>query len=169
MKTAGRFMTPLGPATAVLNEDGALCEFTFSSAYVGPGEATQDDQTLRGVARQVLEYFEGKRQIFELALAPAGTPFQQSVWNELVKIPFGQTISYATLAARVGRIKASRAVGQANGANPVALIIPCHRVISANGMLTGYSGGLPIKRALLDFERKIYGAAGPQLALALDG
>ena len=105
------------------------------------------------VVSQLTEYFAGQRQRFELPLAPEGTPFQQRVWRELQDIPYGVTISYGQLAARIGQPTASRAVGLANGSNPLAIVIPCHRVIGANGTLTGYGGGLPIKERLLALER----------------
>jgi methylated-DNA-[protein]-cysteine S-methyltransferase len=105
------------------------------------------------VVSQLIEYFAGRRQRFELPLAPEGTPFQQRVWRELQDIPYGVTISYGQLAARIGQPTASRAVGLANGSNPLAIVIPCHRVIGANGTLTGYGGGLPIKERLLALER----------------
>ena len=105
------------------------------------------------VVSQLTEYFAGQRQRFELPLAPQGTPFQQRVWRALLDVPYGVTISYAQLAARIGQPSASRAVGLANGSNPLPIVIPCHRVIGANGTLTGYGGGLPIKERLLAFER----------------
>lgn len=105
-------------------------------------------------ARQELaEYFAGDRQTFDVPLRAAGTMFQQRVWQELVRIPFGSTISYAELARRVGQPTASRAVGNANGRNPISIMVPCHRVIGADGRLTGYAGGLANKRWLLDWER----------------
>jgi len=105
------------------------------------------------VVSQLTEYFGGERQRFELPLGPEGTPFQQRVWRELQDIPYGVTISYGQLAARIGQPTASRAVGLANGSNPLAIVIPCHRVIGANGTLTGYGGGLPMKERLLALER----------------
>ena len=104
------------------------------------------------VARRLDAYFEGQRVAFDFALAPSGTPFQQSVWRALCGIPYGETVSYAEIARRVGRPSAVRAVGAANGANPIAIVIPCHRVIGTNGTLTGYGGGLDRKRALLLLE-----------------
>jgi methylated-DNA-[protein]-cysteine S-methyltransferase len=170
MKTAGTFATPFGPAAAILDENGALCEFSLSQPLAESEDVVRNDAALREVARQVREYCEGERREFNLDLEPAGTEFQRTVWQELLRIPYGETISYATLAMRIGRpAGASRAVGQANGANPIALIIPCHRVIGADGTLTGYGGGLPLKQALLEFERRTRGFAEPQLALALDG
>lgn len=105
------------------------------------------------VVSQLEEYFTGQRRQFELALAPEGTPFQQRVWRALLDVPYGATISYAQLAARIGMPTASRAVGLANGSNPLPIVIPCHRVIGADGKLTGYGGGLPIKERLLALER----------------
>ena len=104
--------------------------------------------------RQLRTYFAGQLETFDLALAPQGTPFQQKVWGELCRIPYGETISYGELAKRIGNPNASRAVGLANGSNPIPIIIPCHRVIGSNGKLTGYGGGLPIKEKLLALERR---------------
>lgn len=99
------------------------------------------------------DYFAGRLTAFRTAVMPRGTLFQQRVWAELCRIPYGETISYAELARRVGNTRAVRAVGLANGANPIAIVIPCHRVIGSNGTLVGYGGGLPIKQALLALER----------------
>jgi methylated-DNA-[protein]-cysteine S-methyltransferase len=107
---------------------------------------------LDAARRQLGEYFEGWRTVFDLPLAPQGTPFQREVWQGLAGIPYGQTISYAELARRVGRPAASRAVGAANGRNPLPIVLPCHRVIGADGSLTGFGGGLPVKRFLLALE-----------------
>ena len=104
--------------------------------------------------RQLREYFAGKRTDFDLPLAPDGTPFQRGVWRRLQEIPYGETISYGELAKRVGNPKASRAVGAANGQNPIPIVIPCHRVIGANGKLTGFGGGLPTKEKLLALEAR---------------
>ena len=104
--------------------------------------------------RQIDEYFAGARREFDLPLAVAGTEFQRRVWRELRRIPFGETVSYGELAARIGRPSASRAVGAANGRNPLPVVVPCHRVIGSDGRLTGFGGGLPTKQALLDLERK---------------
>ena len=109
--------------------------------------------------KQVAEYFEGKRKEFDLPLAPNGTDFQMRVWQELQRIPHGETISYGELAARVGNPKASRAVGAANGQNPISLIIPCHRVIGSDKSLTGYGGGLNVKEALLKHEGAAFRAS----------
>ena len=115
--------------------------------------ARDDDDALIVDARsQVTAYFAGARRAFDLPLAPVGTAFQQRVWAALREIPFGETISYGTLARRIGNADASRAVGLANGRNPIALVIPCHRVIGANGSLTGFGGGVDVKHALMRHE-----------------
>ena len=107
---------------------------------------------LRDVADQLEEYFAGERAEFTLPLRPAGTEFQLKVWDQLCRIPFGKTISYGELAKRVGNMNASRAVGMANGRNPIAILIPCHRVIGADGSLTGFGGGVDVKQKLLVLE-----------------
>lgn len=113
---------------------------------------TEDPQPFRETIRQLDEYFEGRRTFFNLPLAPSGTSFQMQVWDELHRIPYGQTISYKTLAERIGKPSAHRAVGAANGANPLPIIVPCHRVIGADGSLVGFGGGLALKRYLLELE-----------------
>lgn len=107
---------------------------------------------LLGAERQLGEYFSGTRTVFNLPLEPRGTDFQKQVWQQLLKIPYGQHISYGEQARRLGRPKASRAVGAANGKNPIGIIIPCHRVIGASGSLTGFAGGIEMKRQLLALE-----------------
>ena len=119
----------------------------------GAGWIESSTAPLEQAACQLREYFAGKRTGFDLPLAPEGTQFQRSVWRKLQDIPYGRTISYGELARKVGNPKASRAVGAANGQNPIPIVIPCHRVIGANGKLTGFGGGLPIKEALLALER----------------
>lgn len=114
-----------------------------------------DEAPFRAVRQQLAEYFAGERRGFDLPLAPQGTAFQQRVWAELLRIPYGVTISYGELATRLGDVKASRAVGLANGRNPIAIIVPCHRVIGANGALAGYGGGIENKRWLLVHERAL--------------
>jgi methylated-DNA-[protein]-cysteine S-methyltransferase len=111
-------------------------------------------RVLDQAAEQLAEYFAGERTEFDVPLAAVGTPFQQRVWRMLEKIPFGETWSYGQLAARIGRPSASRAVGAANGKNPIGIIVPCHRVIGANGSLTGYAGGMPMKKWLLAHEQR---------------
>jgi methylated-DNA-[protein]-cysteine S-methyltransferase len=112
----------------------------------------RDAAPFADVVRELEEYFAGERRTFGVALAPRGTPFQLSVWQALRAIPYGQTLSYGDLARRLGSPTGARAVGLANGANPLPIIVPCHRVIGADGSLTGFGGGLPIKRALLALE-----------------
>jgi len=116
-----------------------------------------DGKPFRVAIRQLGEYFAGERRRFELPLAPRGTEFQRRVWRALTEIPYGKTVSYGELARRIGKPSAPRAVGLANGANPLPIIVPCHRVIGADGSLTGFGGGLPIKRKLLALE-----GAGPE-------
>lgn len=131
-----------------------------------PAAAGADDRpsdVLVRAAAQLTEYFAGQRRDFDLPLAPHGTEFQREVWRALALIPFGVTTSYGELARTVGRPAASRAVGAANGRNPISIILPCHRVIGAGGALTGYGGGLPMKRWLLDHERACVQPALPGL------
>ena len=111
-----------------------------------------DNDVLQAAAAQLGEYFAGTRTRFDLPLAPRGTDFQLAVWRELARIPFGTTMSYAQLAQRVGNTQAMRAVGAANGRNPLPIVLPCHRVIGADGALTGFGGGLPVKQFLLQLE-----------------
>ncbi len=139
--------TPIGPLHAVGDEAGRLVELGFRE----PLQATSVPPSKR-VIDQLNEYFSGKRQTFDLELAPRGTPFQLAVWNALLEVPYGDTISYAELARRIGKLAAVRAVGAANGANPIPVIIPCHRVIGSNGTLTGYGGGIERKQWLLAHE-----------------
>lgn len=113
-----------------------------------------DKKLLQKCIKQFDEYFSGKRKIFELPIKQVGTEFQQKVWNELFKIPFGKTISYLQLAQRLGDVKSIRAAASANGRNKLNIIVPCHRVIGSNGSLVGYGGGLPRKKWLLDHENK---------------
>lgn len=113
---------------------------------------TPSEQPFASVRRQLEEYFDGRRRSFDVPLKPAGSPFELAVWAALQEIPYGETTSYGELARRIGRPDAARAVGAANGRNPIAVIVPCHRVIGANGSLTGYGGGLERKRLLLELE-----------------
>ena len=129
----------------------------------------REDGPLREAIGQLRAYFDGARKTFDLPLAPEGTTFQQRVWRALQAIPCGHTVTYGEIARRIGRPTASRAVGAANGQNPLPIIVPCHRVIGANGQLTGYAGGIRIKRALLDHEAHFAGHAPAQLSLAGHG
>ena len=118
---------------------------------------------LAAAVAQLEAYFAGELHVFDLPLAAAGTDFRKNVWDELVRIPYGETISYGELARRIGDPSACRAVGAANGANPLPIVVPCHRVIGANGKLTGFGGGLPVKQWLLAHERR----HAPRAPLAL--
>jgi methylated-DNA-[protein]-cysteine S-methyltransferase len=152
------FESPIGPLAIEVSDDGALQEIRFRVAPAivpaeSAGRIAGATLVLHQVIDQLNDYFAGRRREFDLPLAPKGTPFQLSVWRELERIPYGTTISYAELARRIGKPSAVRAVGAANGANPIPIIIPCHRVIGANGTLVGYGGGLHIKRSLLALEQ----------------
>ena len=116
------------------------------------GEWVAERAPFESVLNQLSEYFAGQRRSFDLALAPEGTGFQRAVWRALLDIPYGETLSYGELACRIGNPRASRAVGLANGANPLPIVVPCHRVIGADGSLTGFGGGLAIKQRLLRLE-----------------
>ena len=146
--------SPLGPLTVSTSDLGLHALEFPQDAWRLPREGWRegDHPLLQQAQLQLDEYFAGRRQAFELPLAPQGTPFQREVWFALASIPYGHTSTYAQLATRLGRPKASRAVGAANGRNPLGIILPCHRVIGANGTLTGFSGGLEAKRFLLELE-----------------
>ena len=136
--------------------DGALRLIGFSTGSMAHGPDPDWDYVPEGFAAarmQLQEYFAGTRQDFDLALDPQGTDFQRAVWQQLRGIPFGETCSYLDIAKRLGKPKAVRAVGSANGRNPLPIIVPCHRVIGSNGSLTGFGGGLENKQILLELER----------------
>ncbi|MFI8747643.1 methylated-DNA--[protein]-cysteine S-methyltransferase [Pseudomonas sp. NPDC077186] len=146
--------SPLGPLLLAGDASGLqllLMELDSRPWHIGE-DWRQADGELDEVCRQLDEYFAGRRRQFELRLAPRGTPFQQAVWQALQRIPYGRTCSYSDLAAAIARPQAVRAVGTANGANPLSIVIPCHRVIGRDGSLTGYAGGLPRKQLLLELE-----------------
>jgi methylated-DNA-[protein]-cysteine S-methyltransferase len=149
--------TPIGPLL-IAGDEHAVRLIAFpkegKAAKPEPGWTESKRGPVGEATRQLREYFDGRRVDFDLPLAPGGTPFQQSVWKLLCDIPYGQTISYGELAKRAGNPKASRAVGAANGKNPLPIVVPCHRVIGANGKLTGFGGGLPTKEALLALESR---------------
>ena len=142
--------TPVGPLLLTA-EDGALTGLHFGVHEV-PGDRDDDEPVLCDARGQLGEYFAGERRDFALPLAPRGTKFQLSVWEQLRLIPYGTTISYGELARRIGDPNAFRAVGTANGRNPIAIVVPCHRVIGADGSLIGFGGGMAAKRTLLDLE-----------------
>jgi len=147
--------SPVGPLTLAASDAGLhLLEFADSAHPVPRGATWQegDHPILRKTQTQLQAYFAGTLRTFDLPLAPQGTPFQCAVWMALASIPYGQTITYAEQAVRIQRPKATRAVGAANGRNPISIVLPCHRVIGANGALTGYGGGLPVKEFLLRLE-----------------
>lgn len=134
-------------------EDGKIVCLLFERDI--PANVEQSDTpTLRKAAQELSEYFAGNRKEFDIPLNPKGTDFQKSVWNALCTIPYGKTMSYGQVAAQIGNPKASRAVGMANNKNPIPILIPCHRVIGANGKLVGYGGGIWIKQKLLELEQK---------------
>jgi methylated-DNA-[protein]-cysteine S-methyltransferase len=153
------FKTPIGPFSLSVNENGSVTGTAFGDLDTLKTRCSADkwisDKTtrlpmLQEACQQVEEYFAGERQDFNLALCPVGTPFQQRVWQALCQIPYGQTQNYGQVATRI--LSGARAVGNANGANPIALIIPCHRVIGSNGTLTGFAFGEQIKQQLLAHE-----------------
>jgi methylated-DNA-[protein]-cysteine S-methyltransferase len=144
--------TPVGRLLLISDENG-LRRIDFANGNSRPDPAWHESpDALKETSRQLRAYFAHELEEFDVPLAPEGTPFQKNVWRHLCEIPYGKTISYGELAHRVGNPKASRAVGLANGANPIPIIIPCHRVIRSNGKLTGYGGGLPVKEKLLALE-----------------
>lgn len=150
-----RIDTPIGPLLLAASDAGMhAIEFRNARHPVKRGDDSVEapHPLLDRARRQLEEYFAGKRRSFDLPLAPQGTPFQRQVWEALATIGYGQTLSYGQLAARVGKPAASRAVGAANGRNPLPIVLPCHRVIGANGALTGFGGGLPTKEFLLRLE-----------------
>jgi methylated-DNA-[protein]-cysteine S-methyltransferase len=164
--------SPVGPLTLVA-AGGACCALYLehrrhppSAALLGEllGAApraedaaprAEDAALLAEAARQLGEYFDGRRTEFDLPLALDGTPFQRTVWAELLRIPYGETVTYGELAERIGRPTAARAVGLANGRNPISIVVPCHRVVGATGGLTGYGGGIDRKRQLLEWEHHV--------------
>ncbi len=147
--------SPIGPLL-VTSEYGALTRVWMIEQRHQVTEPdpswVRDDEPFAEVKRQLDEYFAWERTTFDLPVAPSGTPFQREVWAALHTIPYGTTCSYGELAEQIGRPGASRAVGLANGRNPISIVIPCHRVIGSNGTLTGYGGGLERKQWLLDLE-----------------
>ena len=158
-----RLPSPLGPLLLVGTED-ALTQIWLPS---GRDRLEPDPEWTEAAApfaepiRQLRAYFAGALRRFDLPLAPEGTPFQQRVWRTLCDIPYGETISYGELARRIERPAAVRAVGAANGQNPLSIVVPCHRVIGSDGRLVGYGGGLPAKSLLLELERRVAGI-GPR-------
>jgi methylated-DNA-[protein]-cysteine S-methyltransferase len=147
MTFSTKFSSSVGPLT-LEGDDVALTRVGFGEAGAPQGDA----KAVAVAAIQLEQYFAGERREFELDLELEGTPFERRVWDEVKAIPYGETATYAEIAERIGRPGACRAVGRANGRNPVAVIVPCHRVIGSDGSLTGYAGGMEMKRALLELE-----------------
>lgn len=155
--------SPVGRLFVAVDEAGrvAACQFARESteedysaiAEKRGDELTWDAQRCAEPVNQLRQYFRGEREQFDLRYAMRGTDFQRSVWNTLNEIPFGETVSYLWVAQKIGNPKAVRAVGAANGANPIAVLVPCHRVIGASGSLVGYGGGMEAKKILLEHER----------------
>jgi len=151
--------SPFQKFAAWVDEEGRLLRFhlrAVGAAGVDP-EAENNSRKLAGIQRQVDEYAQGTRRDFDLELVMEGPQFEKTVWKALRDIPFGTTTSYGAVAKTIGQPLAARAVGAANNANPIALIVPCHRVIGTDGSLVGYGGGLPLKRKLLEHEARVTG------------
>jgi methylated-DNA-[protein]-cysteine S-methyltransferase len=148
--------SPVGPLLLAGDHD-ALHVLSFGAGTrrreIDAEWQPDENGVLKGICRELDEYFAGRLKTFSTPVALNGTDFQNAVWQELQRIPYGETISYLDLAKRIKKPAAVRAVGMANGANPIAIIVPCHRVIGSNGSLTGFGGGLPTKRALLELEK----------------
>ena len=153
--------TPVGDVLLV--GDGETIHALYLGDHFGPAGAVEDGDAFPEAVRQLEEFFAGKRTAFELPLAPAGTDFQRRVWEVLRQIPFGETMSYGEVAERAGCPGSARAVGAAVGRNPVAIVVPCHRVIGSDGSLTGYAGGLERKVSLLEHERAVSGVGRGRL------
>jgi methylated-DNA-[protein]-cysteine S-methyltransferase len=149
------YESPVGPLR-LESQDGALVALHLNAK---PGPENLEDPVLAAATEQLRAYFAGERTTFDLPLDMHGNPFERRVWDELKQIPYGETASYGEIAQRIGAPGAARAVGLANGRNPIAIVVPCHRVIGANGKLVGFGGGLPMKRALLDLEQGIHALA----------
>ena len=159
-----RLTTPIGDLAVAVNEESCLLrlEFLGGSSFQDFAESMHrmsdaspavDSSRCAAVRRQLEEYFAGDRRAFDIELRPEGTAFQRRVWEELTRIPYGATRCYREIAEAIGSPTAFRAVGQANHRNPIPILIPCHRVVGADGSLTGFGGGLPVKRALLELEQ----------------
>jgi methylated-DNA-[protein]-cysteine S-methyltransferase len=154
------FPTPLGEFSAAVNDDGALVATAFGGLAAlkrraKAGAWTRDPAALSAVRGEVTDFLAGRRRDFTLRCSAEGTPFQQAVWSALRKIPYGRTRSYGEIAAAIGRPGAARAIGRANGSNPICVVVPCHRVIGADGSLTGFAFGESLKRRLLDLEQPV--------------
>ena len=156
MKNVFFYDYPVIGGIGIAENNGAISHVVFRGDAKKDfnGYTAAETPLIKKSAAQLAEYFAGKRKKFDLPLAPSGTEFQRSVWSALQTIPFGETRSYGDIAAQIGNPKACRAVGMANNRNPIAVIIPCHRVIGSDGSLTGYGGGLDVKQYLLGLEKR---------------
>ena len=152
MKYVWYYESPIG-RLGIAETDGAIAYLLFDEVRQVSNHVPKETALIKETAKQVWEYFDGKRKNFDLPLNPQGTVFQKAVWSALQEIPFGETCSYKQIAEQIGNPKAVRAVGMANNRNPIAVIIPCHRVIGMDGGLTGYAGGLAVKQYLLNLEK----------------
>ena len=152
MKYIWHYESPIG-VLGIVENAGALSHILFETKNPLPGCEKSETPLIKKTISQLREYFAGKRIVFDLPLHLRGTDFQNSVWQALQTISFGETCSYKDLAIKVGNVKACRAVGMANNRNPIPIVVPCHRVVGANGSLTGYAGGLNVKQYLLDLEK----------------
>ena len=152
--------TPIGDLLVAQNDDGKLAEIRFAHddrPATAPKAWIRNDKVLAPVVVQLHAYFAGELVVFDLPLAFSGTAFQERVWGHLRAIPFGETTTYGAIARAIGHPEAVRAVGAANGANPIPIIVPCHRVLGSNGSLTGFGGGIQVKRWLLEHEARVAG------------
>ena len=162
------YPSPFGPLVLVADDQNRLVRIVFLNCVISEEYVRETVETFfpadryeldyapdaaSGTARQLDEYFASERRLFDLEVAPIGTDFQRQVWLELMRIPCGQTRTYGEMAERLGRPNAARAIGRANATNPLPIVVPCHRLVGANGDLTGFAGGLDFKRKLLDLER----------------
>ena len=138
----------------IAQENDAITHIFFKGLGNFKGFEIKETQLIKRMAEEIEEYFAGKRRSFDIPLSMSGTDFQRSVWKALQTIPFGETRSYKDIATQIGNPKACRAVGMANNKNPVAIVVPCHRVIGQDGSMTGYAGGISVKEYLLDVERR---------------
>lgn len=147
------YETIIGPLG--IKDDGKnIIEIFFSKEEIPKDLELKESPLIKATMEQLQEYFQGKRKDFDIPMEAKGTEFQKSVWDQLLKVPYGETCSYGEIAKRIGNPKASRAIGMANNRNPISIIIPCHRVIGASGKLVGYGGGLDIKERLLKLEKE---------------
>jgi methylated-DNA-[protein]-cysteine S-methyltransferase len=164
----GVIETPFSTFAAWIDGEGRLARFRLRArgAAAVDSSAIHDERAIADLRRQVEEYCAGQRKVFDIERAAQGSAFQHEVWEALMRIPFGETTSYGALAKALGYPNGSRAVGRANAVNPIALIVPCHRVIGADGSLTGYGGGPPMKKALLAHEAEFSARPGDLFATA---